>query len=181
MTGQDDSIYRHSLAYPPFSIACGSMHAMWHADYLTKIVVKGKSSAETKVTEIMTPQSKIMTVPPTNSVISVMELMMKHGFRHVPVVRLSAPPTRASSCIDSLNSLSGCCHFLALRCENQACQATCCMKALQQAVQGWPCRASSSRPACRPKQRKQGKRTNMTCALACTGRRWRVHGHGQHS
>ena len=56
------------------------------ADYLTKIVVMGKSSAKTKVTEIMTPQSKMMTVPPTHSVINVMELMMKHGFRHVPVV-----------------------------------------------------------------------------------------------
>ncbi|KAK9791632.1 hypothetical protein WJX73_009275 [Symbiochloris irregularis] len=55
-------------------------------DYLTKIVVMGKSSSDTKVSDVMTPQSRLMTVPPSDSVIKVMELMMKHGFRHVPVV-----------------------------------------------------------------------------------------------
>lgn len=73
--------------FPTLMQWCRADHERYRADYLTKIVVVGKSSSNTKVTEIMTPQSKMMTVPPTHSVINVMELMMKHNFRHVPVVR----------------------------------------------------------------------------------------------
>ncbi len=58
------------------------------ADYLTKVVVLGKSSSELPVSDIMTPQSKLMTVSPQQSVVDVMTLMTDNNFRHVPVVRL---------------------------------------------------------------------------------------------
>ena len=61
---------------------------MWRADYLTKVVVLGKSSSELPVSDIMTPQSKLMTVSPQQSVVDVMTLMTDNNFRHVPVVRL---------------------------------------------------------------------------------------------
>ena len=48
----------------------------------------GKQSTSTNVQEIMTPQSKLMTVSPQNSVVDVMSLMTANNFRHVPVVRL---------------------------------------------------------------------------------------------
>ncbi|GMH43359.1 hypothetical protein BSKO_11281 [Bryopsis sp. KO-2023] len=59
-------------------------------DYLTKIVVEGKSSATTTVTEVMTPQSKLITVGPNDSVVKAMEVMADHNVRHVPVVNGNA-------------------------------------------------------------------------------------------
>lgn len=47
----------------------------------------GKSSSELPVSAIMTPQSKLMTVSPQQSVVDVMKLMIDNTFRHVPVVR----------------------------------------------------------------------------------------------
>ncbi len=59
----------------------------------------GKSSAELPVAEIMTPQSKLMTVTPAQSVVEVMELMIDNNFRHVPVVRsLYLPLSCAQPC-----------------------------------------------------------------------------------
>jgi len=55
-------------------------------DYLTKVVVVGKSSSTLHVAEIMTPQSKLMTMSPYNSVLEAMALMMDKNIRHVPVV-----------------------------------------------------------------------------------------------
>lgn len=55
-------------------------------DYLTKVVVKGRNSSNTKVSEIMTPSASLITVTPQHSVLDVMELMVEKGFRHVPVV-----------------------------------------------------------------------------------------------
>lgn len=54
------------------------------------MVVVGKSSSDLPVSEIMTPQSKLMTVSPAQSVVDVMKLMIDNNFRHVPVVRSSA-------------------------------------------------------------------------------------------
>lgn len=59
-------------------------------DYLTKVVVEGKSSADTTVTEIMTPQSKLITLSPEDSVVKAMEVMADHNVRHVPVVKRNA-------------------------------------------------------------------------------------------
>lgn len=55
-------------------------------DYLTKVVVQGRSSAQLKVAQIMTPQEKLQTVAPDRSVLEVMEMMVDKSFRHVPVV-----------------------------------------------------------------------------------------------
>lgn len=56
------------------------------ADYLTKVVVSGKSSKELKVSEIMTREEVLKTVTPADTVLAAMELMIDHNFRHVPVV-----------------------------------------------------------------------------------------------
>lgn len=56
------------------------------ADYLTKIVVKGRNSSNTKVSDVMTPSQSLITVTPKHSVLDVMELMVEKNFRHVPVV-----------------------------------------------------------------------------------------------
>ena len=53
----------------------------------------GKSSSELPVSDIMTPQSKLMTVSPQQSVVDVMTLMTDNNFRHVPVARLTDPHT----------------------------------------------------------------------------------------
>ena len=58
------------------------------ADYLTKVVVKGKSSTIVHVQEVMTPASRLMTVTPNHSVLEVMSMMNDNNFRHVPVVSL---------------------------------------------------------------------------------------------
>jgi signal-transduction protein with cAMP-binding, CBS, and nucleotidyltransferase domain len=55
-------------------------------DYLTKVVVKGRNSSNTKVREIMTPAASLVTVTPHHSVLDVMELMVEKNFRHVPVI-----------------------------------------------------------------------------------------------
>jgi len=69
--------------------------ARWYADYLTKVVVSGKSSATLSVEEIMTPESVLKTVTPEDTVLAAMELMIDNNFRHVPVVRsLSTGPHR---------------------------------------------------------------------------------------
>ena len=60
------------------------------ADYLTKVAVRNKSSKDMKVSEIMTERSKLMTVDPQQTTMDAMSLMIKHNFRHVPVVRLPA-------------------------------------------------------------------------------------------
>ena len=73
-----------SLLHP----RCAQGLPVRRADYLTKVVVLGKSSSELPVSDIMTPQSKLMTVSPQQSVVDVMTLMTDNNFRHVPVVRL---------------------------------------------------------------------------------------------
>lgn len=57
------------------------------ADYLTKVVVAGKSSKDIKVSTIMTPEHVLKTVAPGDTVLAAMELMIDNNFRHVPVVR----------------------------------------------------------------------------------------------
>lgn len=55
-------------------------------DYLTKVAVRNKASKEIKVSEIMTERSKLMTVDPNHTTMDAMTMMIKHNFRHVPVV-----------------------------------------------------------------------------------------------
>ena len=54
-------------------------------DYARKIILVGKSSRETKVSEIMTPVDKMFTVKPDTSVEDCMVLITAKRIRHVPV------------------------------------------------------------------------------------------------
>jgi CBS domain-containing protein len=53
-------------------------------DYARKLILKGKSSRDTKVEEIMT--AKLITVTPDNSIEDCMKLMTDKHIRHIPVV-----------------------------------------------------------------------------------------------
>ena len=54
-------------------------------DYARKVILKGKTSKETKVEEIMTPASEMFAVKPENSVEECMILMTGKHVRHLPV------------------------------------------------------------------------------------------------
>jgi len=53
-------------------------------DYARKVILKGKSSKETRIGEIMT--SNLITVSPDNSIEDCMQLMTDHFIRHLPVM-----------------------------------------------------------------------------------------------
>jgi len=54
-------------------------------DYARKVILKGKTSKETKVEEIMTAASEMYAVKPDNSVEECMILMTGKHVRHLPV------------------------------------------------------------------------------------------------
>ncbi len=56
-------------------------------DYARKVILKGKTSYETSVKDIMTDREKIITVLPEDVLEMCMELMSKHHIRHLPVVK----------------------------------------------------------------------------------------------
>ncbi len=53
-------------------------------DYAKKVILKGRTSQETKVREIMSP--KVYYVTPDKSIEECMALMTNHKFRHCPVI-----------------------------------------------------------------------------------------------
>jgi CBS domain-containing protein len=53
-------------------------------DYARKIILKGKSSKETAVSEIMT--SEVIHTSPEKKVRKCLSLLTKHHFRHLPVL-----------------------------------------------------------------------------------------------
>jgi CBS domain-containing protein len=57
---------------------------MSERDYARKVILKGKSSKETLVREIMT--SNVIHTSPDDKVRKCLSLMTKHHFRHIPVV-----------------------------------------------------------------------------------------------
>ncbi|MBN1939317.1 MAG: CBS domain-containing protein [Candidatus Aminicenantes bacterium] len=54
-------------------------------DYARKVMLFGKSSKETAVSEIMTPADKMYTVKPSTTVEECMVLMTAKHIRHLPV------------------------------------------------------------------------------------------------
>jgi CBS domain-containing protein len=54
-------------------------------DYARKIILKGKTSKETAVKEIMTPGDQMYTVKPETSVDDCMVLITGKHIRHIPV------------------------------------------------------------------------------------------------
>jgi CBS domain-containing protein len=54
-------------------------------DYTRKVILKGKSSQETRVEEIMTRE--LVTADPSDSVVDCMRVMTEEKVRHLPVIR----------------------------------------------------------------------------------------------
>lgn len=55
-------------------------------DYARGVALKGKSSKEMPVSEIMTPQNCLITVTPLNTVQECLDLVSDKRIRHLPVV-----------------------------------------------------------------------------------------------
>jgi CBS domain-containing protein len=53
-------------------------------DYTRKIIVKGRSSKDTPVSDIMTKE--LLTVNPSNSVTECMRIMTEKRVRHLPIL-----------------------------------------------------------------------------------------------
>eukprot|EP00529_Nitzschia_sp_RCC80_P033946 CAMPEP_0113485818 /NCGR_PEP_ID=MMETSP0014_2-20120614/24679_1 /TAXON_ID=2857 /ORGANISM="Nitzschia sp." /LENGTH=204 /DNA_ID=CAMNT_0000379475 /DNA_START=310 /DNA_END=924 /DNA_ORIENTATION=+ /assembly_acc=CAM_ASM_000159 len=56
-------------------------------DYITKIALLGRTSKETKVKEISTSSSKLITVTPDEPVQDCMQKMLASDIRHLPLVK----------------------------------------------------------------------------------------------
>jgi CBS domain-containing protein len=54
-------------------------------DYARKIILKGKSSHDTLVKEIMT--EKVISISPEDNIDKCMELMSERHIRHLPVIK----------------------------------------------------------------------------------------------
>jgi CBS domain-containing protein len=54
-------------------------------DYMRKVILKGRSSKETPVSDIMTKQ--LLTVNPSDSVTQCMRIMTEKRVRHLPVLK----------------------------------------------------------------------------------------------
>jgi CBS domain-containing protein len=53
-------------------------------DYARKVVLQGRSSADTPVQDIMTP--RVLTTTPTDTSDRCMQVMTEHRIRHLPVL-----------------------------------------------------------------------------------------------
>ncbi|PON40886.1 CBS domain containing protein [Parasponia andersonii] len=55
-------------------------------DYLRKIILEGRSPMHTRVGEIMTDESKLVTVTSDTNILQAMQIMTERRIRHVPVI-----------------------------------------------------------------------------------------------
>lgn len=53
-------------------------------DYARKVALRGKSSKDTNISELMTPN--VCTITPSHTMDQVMNIMTENRFRHLPVV-----------------------------------------------------------------------------------------------
>lgn len=53
-------------------------------DYARKVVLKGRASKDTQISELMTPN--VCTITPSHTMDQVMNIMTENRFRHLPVV-----------------------------------------------------------------------------------------------
>lgn len=53
-------------------------------DYARKVVLRGRSSKDTSISELMTPN--VCTITPSHTMDQVMNIMTDNRFRHLPVV-----------------------------------------------------------------------------------------------
>lgn len=58
-------------------------------DYTRKVILKNKSSSETKIREIMT--SDVKSVDPSQTIDECMVIMSNHHIRHLPVIKNDVP------------------------------------------------------------------------------------------
>lgn len=55
-------------------------------DYAREVALKGKTSRDTPVSDVMTPQDRLITVTPGDTVENCMNLMSDKRIRHLPVI-----------------------------------------------------------------------------------------------
>jgi CBS domain-containing protein len=53
-------------------------------DYARKVVLQGRTSKDTRISELMTPN--VCTITPSHTMDQVMNIMTENRFRHLPVV-----------------------------------------------------------------------------------------------
>ena len=86
-----DGIRRHRLdgrtktSEPPLLENNRLIGIISERDYTRKVILKGKSSQETRVEEIMTQD--LVTADPTDSVVDCMRVMTEERVRHLPVIK----------------------------------------------------------------------------------------------
>jgi CBS domain-containing protein len=73
-------------------------------DYLEKVIVRGRTSANTQVKDIMSEKS-LVTVRPESTLTECMELMSANKVRHIPVVATDGTPVGIVSIGDTVKAL----------------------------------------------------------------------------
>jgi CBS domain-containing protein len=72
-------------------------------DYARNVILKGRNSRETKVSEIMT--SKVICVPPSRNIDECMALMTEKRIRHLPVLEEQADGRRSVTGVISIGDV----------------------------------------------------------------------------